>query len=330
MPYDLPVVGYGGRTVNVLRLFAARSSDEFDMEIFNGGDYVRAVEQKIRSERVSKVLYPSDSIDAGRELRLVQEYFLVACAIRDTVRRYLRDHDGFAGFPDAVAIQLNDTHPALAVPELMRVLVDEYSVCWDEAWDVTVRTLGYTNHTLLPEALERWPMALLETVLPRHVQIIFEINRRFLEQVAVRWPGDAGRQQRMSIFEETHPRQVRMGHLSIVGSHSVNGVAAMHSELVKTELFPDFHELWPEKFGNKTNGVSPRRWLLVANPPLADLISSAIGDGWIRDLDRLQDLEPLADDEAFRERFMACKNARKRALADHIEQTLRVPVDPRS
>ena len=261
IPYDMLISGYGGRTVNLLRLYSARSSHEFDMQIFNDGDYFRAVEQKIASETISKVLYPSDAIVAGRELRLIQEYFLVACAIRDIVRRFERNHNTFQEFASRVAIQLNDTHPALTVAELMRVLVDEKDLEWAEAWNITRATLGYTNHTLAPEALEKWPVPLLEAVLPRHLQIILEINRRFLDEASAAYPGDAGKIRRLSIIEESTPKQVRMAHLAMVGSHSINGVSAIHSELVKTSLAPDFFQLFPERFNNKTNGITQRRWL---------------------------------------------------------------------
>jgi starch phosphorylase len=327
VPYDLPIVGYGGKTVNVLRLFAAHSSDEFDMEIFNEGDYVRAVEQKIQSETVSKVLYPSDEKLVGKELRLVQEYFLVACSVRDIMRQYLSNHKGFGQFAEKVAIQLNDTHPALTVAELMRMLVDEHGLEWDEAWTITQGTCGYTNHTLLAEALEKWPVSLFEKVLPRHLQIIYEINRRFLEQVAARWPDDPDRLARMSIIEEGAQKQVRMAHLAIIGSHSVNGVAAVHSELVKSSLVPDFYEFWPERFNNKTNGITQRRWLLQANPGLAGLITEAIGDAWITDLDRLRDLEEHVDDAAFQERFLAIKQDNKERLARLIYDTTRIRTD---
>jgi starch phosphorylase len=330
VPYDMPIVGYGGRTVNYLRLYSATSSQDFDMAIFNAGDYLKAVEQKMRSETVSKVLYPSDSIESGRELRLIQEYFLVACAIRDIVQRYQERHTTFQEFPSKVAIQLNDTHPSLAVAELMRLLVDEMELAWDEAWEITRATLGYTNHTLLPEALERFPVPLLEHVLPRHLQIIYEINRRFLDQVAAARPGDDGRLQRMSLIEEGTPKQVRMAHLAIVGSHSVNGVAALHTDLLKMSLFADFTALWPERFNNKTNGVTQRRWLLKANPVLADLLTRTVGDGWITDLSRLRDLEPHAQDRAFQQEFLAVKRANKERLAKVIEETALVTVDPDS
>ena len=267
VPHDVHVVGFGGRTVNLLRLFSARSSSDFDMQIFNAGDYLKAVEQKIASETISKVLYPSDAVPPGQELRLLQEYFLVACALRDLVSRYRRDHETFDAFPAKVAVHLNDTHPALAIAELMRILVDERDLPWHTAWQITQSTMGYTNHTLLPEALEKWPVDLLERVVPRHLQIIYEINRRFLADVASIWPGDAGRRQRMSLIEEGESKQVRMAHLSIVGSHSINGVSALHSRLVQTTLARDFYELWPERFNNKTNGVTPRRWLAAGQSP---------------------------------------------------------------
>ena len=330
VPHDYPVVGYGGRTVNVLRLFSARSSHDFDMKIFNAGDYVKAVEQKIASETVSKVLYPSDAVPAGHELRLVQEYFLVACALRDIVTRYERDHQSFDTFADKAAIQLNDTHPALAVVELMRILVDERDLPWEKAWEITQATMGYTNHTLMPEALEKWPVALLEHVVPRHLQIIYEINRRFLEHVAAVRPGDQECLRRMSLIEEEPSKQVRMAHLSIVGSHSVNGVSELHSRLVRTSLAPDFYRLWPERFNNKTNGVTPRRWLVQANPLLAQLITRTIGEGWITDLDRLRELEPWAYDAAFRKEFMAVKRSNKERLARVIAETTGVAVDPDS
>jgi starch phosphorylase len=330
VPSDMPIVGYAGRTVNVLRLFAARSSDDFDIEIFNSGDYIRAVEGKITSERVSKVLYPSDAVDSGRELRLIQEYFFVACAIRDIFRRYERTHDDYEQFANKVAIQLNDTHPALAIAELMRLFVDEKGLPWAKAWELTRASCGYTNHTLLPEALERWPSGLLQHVLPRHLQIIEEINRRFLEEVEARWPGDGARCTRMSIFAEGPDKNVRMAHLAIVGSHSVNGVAEIHSRLLRERLVPDFRELWPERFNNKTNGITQRRWLLAGNPALATLITRTVGDGWVTDLDRLRDLEPLAEDSGFREEFLRVKQENKERLAQIIRETTLVEVDPQS
>ena len=330
VPHDVLVVGYGGRTVNSLKLFSARPSHDFDMQIFNTGDYLKAVEQKIASETISKVLYPSDAVPPGQELRLLQEYFLVACAVRDLVARYQRDHQTFDSFAAKVAIHLNDTHPALAIAELMRLLIDERDLPWDTAWQTTRSTMGYTNHTLLPEALERWPVALLERVIPRHLQIIHEINRRFLADVASVWPGDEARARRVSLIDQGDPSQVRMAHLSIVGSHSVNGVSALHSRLIQKTLAPDFFELWPERFNNKTNGVTPRRWLLQANPRLAGLITKAIGDGWMTDLERLEALEPFAADPAFRQAFADVKRANKERLARLIAREASVSVDPES
>jgi len=330
VPYDILIVGYGGRTVNRLRLFSARSSHDFDMRIFHEGDYLRAVEQKIASETISKVLYPSDAVPSGQELRLIQEYFLVACTLRDIVRRYERDHTTFDAFPTKVAIHLNDTHPGLAVAELMRILIDERDLPWDTAWQITQASTGYTNHTLLPEALEKWPVSLLEHVVPRHLQIIYEINRRFLVHVASLWPDDPDCLRRLSLIEEGSPQQVRIAHLAIVGSHSVNGVSALHSRLIQTTLAPDFYRLWPERFNNKTNGVTPRRWLLQANPLLARLITRTIGDGWITNLDKLRDLEPWASDTVFREEFMAIKRSNKERLARVIARTTGTAVNPDS
>ena len=327
VPHDIPVIGWGGRTVNTLRLYAAQASDEFDMEIFNEGDYIRAVEQKMRSETVSRVLYPSDAVSSGKELRLLQEYFFVACSIRDIVNRYRRRHADFTGFDEKVAIQLNDTHPALAVAELMRLFVDEAGLPWEEAWGITRRTFAYTNHTLLPEALEKWPVSLLEHLIPRHLQVIFEINRRFLDDAAVLSLTDPGFPARVSIIEEGGEKQVRMAHLAIIGSHSVNGVAALHSELVKNSLVPDFNRLWPERFNNKTNGVTPRRWMVQANPELAAMISEVIGPGWEIDLDELRRLEPLADDAAFRRRFREVKRANKERLAAIVQRENGITLD---
>lgn len=328
VPHDLPIVGYGGQTVNYLRLYSARASSEFDMQIFNAGDYLKAVEQKIASETITKVLYPPDTGGAGQELRLVQEYFLVACAIRDIVKKYLRTHTTFEAFSSQIAIQLNDTHPAVAVAELMRVLIDENDLPWEQAWEITQATLGYTNHTLLPEALEKWSVTLFEHVLPRHLQIINEINVRFLEQVAGVWPGDTARLQRMAIITEHESGHIHMGHLAIVGSHSVNGVSALHTELVKTALVPDFFQLWPERFNNKTNGITQRRWLLQANPPLAQLLTDTIGPGWITDLEALKALESCAPDTGFQQEFLRIKRANKERLAVVIRELTRVTVDP--
>ena len=326
IPHDMPIAGFSGRTVNVLRLYSPKSSHEFDMQVFNRGDYLKAVEQKVASEMISKVLYPSDSVEAGRELRLVQEYFLVACALQDIMMNYLRHHQNFDDFPSKVAVQLNDTHPALAVAELMRLLIDVHDLSWDKAWDITQATLAYTNHTLLPEALEKWPLALFEYVLPRHLQLIYEINHRFLRRVEAVWPEDLGRMQRMSIIEEGDHKHVRMAHLAIVGSHSVNGVSALHSRLVETSLVPDFYQLWPERFNNKTNGVTQRRWLLKANPRLAHLITQTIGDTWITDLEALRALEAQADDAAFQQAFMQIKRHNKERLCHVIQKTTGVRV----
>jgi starch phosphorylase len=328
VPYDMLVAGHGGRTVTRLRLFTARASHEVDMTIFNDGDYMHAAQEKVLSETISKVLYPSAEGAAGRELRLVQEYFLSACAVRDAVRRYLSNHTGFDAFPDKVAMQLNDTHPTLAIAELMRVLIDENDLSWERAWEICTAVFAYTNHTLLPEALEKWPVPLLERVVPRHLQIIYEINRRFLEVVSRKWPGDVDRIRRTSLIEEGDGKQVRMAHLAIVGGHSVNGVAAVHSELVKSELVPDFYALFPERFNNKTNGVTQRRWLLAANPGLAALATEAVGDGWITELDKLRGLETFAADGAFRKQFLAVKHANKERLAVVVKETTGEVIDP--
>ena len=289
---------------------------------------MRAVEQKIASEIISKVLYPSDAVEAGRELRLVQEYFLVACAMRDIFRRYLKSHTTFEAFPAQVTIQLNDTHPALAITECMRILLDEHALPWDAAWELTQAVMAYTNHTLLPEALEKWPVALLEYVLPRHLQIIYDINDRFLKRVITTWPGDLDRMRRMSLIEEGPQKQVRMAHLAVVGSHAVNGVAALHTELLKTALMPDFYQLWPERFTNKTNGVTQRRWLLKANPLLADVLCRTIGAGWITNLDELRALEPYAQDRGLQQTFLDIKRANKERLATLIHETTQIVVDP--
>ncbi len=330
VPYDMPIVGYGGKTVNYLRLYSARASNEFDMNIFNSGDYIKAVEQKTTSEVVSKVLYPSDTVDQGKELRVVQQYFLVSCSLRDIIRRYSRNHKNLNKLSSKVAIQLNDTHPALAIVELMRILVDENGMSWKQAWNITESTFGYTNHTLLPEAMERWPLSLFERILPRHLQIIYDINERFLKKVSAKWPHDIDRLNRMSIIEEGYVKQLRMANLSIVGSHSVNGVAALHSELIKTDLVPDFYEMMPEKFNNKTNGVTQRRWLLNVNPELAGLISNTIGDYWITDLYKLRGLEDYIDDEDFTNQFQEIKSRNKERLAAHIFNIAHTAINPDS
>jgi glycogen phosphorylase len=322
IPYDTPVPGYRNQTVNTLRLWSSRASEEFNLRYFNEGDYLRAVEEKAESENITKVLYPNDNVSAGRELRLRQEYFFVAATLQDIIRRYKKhyllydDQHGlrpFDRFVERTAIQLNDTHPALAIPELMRILVDEEGLAWDEAWAMTTATFGYTNHTVLPEALERWPVGLVERLLPRHLQIIYEINHRFLELVRSRG-GDDARCRRMSIIEEDGEKRVRMAHLAIVGSHSVNGVAALHTEILKRDVFRDFYELWPERFNNKTNGITPRRWLKKANPRLSSLITEAIGDKWVTDLAELKRLIPLAGDAGFLDRWRTVKRTNKERL----------------
>jgi starch phosphorylase len=280
IPYDIPIPGYGTNTVNYLRLWESRAGAEFDLEAFNRGGYVEAVQEKNLSETISKVLYPNDKNDSGKELRLVQQYFFVACSLRDIFRRYRKDNESWEDFPDKVVIQLNDTHPAVAIVELMRLFHDIHGMTWDKAWGLVSRTFAYTNHTLLPEALERWSVPLFHKVLPRHLQIILEINKRFLDQVELVYPDDSSKKRAMSIIEEGHVQYVRMANLSVVGCFSVNGVAAIHTQLVKSDLFPDFHAFYPGKFNNKTNGITPRRWLLACNPLLSNLITRTIGDGW--------------------------------------------------
>src|SRR5262249_44207839 len=299
-------------------LFSARSSEDFDIEIFNRGDYIRAVEQKIASENISRVLYPSDSVLSGKELRLIQEYFLVACSLKDILRQYQAAHDGFDTLSDKVAIQMNNTHPSLCVSDLMRLLIDDHEIDWDKAWEITQATLGYTNHTLLPEALEKWPVSLLERVLPRHMEIIFGINHQFLRLVGRRWPMDMEKLRRMSIIEEGPDKQVRMAHLAIADSHAVNGVSQLHTELLKSSLVPDFAELWPQRFSNKTNGVAPRRWLLKANPGLAALLTRTVGVRWITDLEQVREIEKVAGDAGFQHEFMEVKRQNKERLAREV------------
>ncbi len=326
-PFDTPIAGYRNGTVNTLRLWRARAHTELDLEDFNRGDYLAAVEDKNVSENISKVLYPNDVTVMGKELRLEQQYFFVACSIHDIVLRHLKVHPDFLSFADKVAIQLNDTHPALAVAELMRVLVDDHEFEWEQAWKTCRRVFGYTNHTLLPEALERWSVDLFERVLPRHLEIIFEVNARFLEQLKLVPELSPGAPARMSLIEEGPVRHVRMANLAVVGSHSVNGVAALHTELLKTDLFKDFNALWPERFNNKTNGVTPRRWMVQSNPELAAMISEVLGPGWETDLTQLRRLEPLADDAAFRRRFREVKRGNKELLAAIIQTENGITVD---
>ena len=328
VPYDIPIPGYGTETVNFLRLWESKAPEEFDFDAFNRGGYEEAVRQKNMAETISKVLYPNDNTEAGKELRLLQQYFFTACSLRDIIRRFQKDNSDWSKFPEKVAIQLNDTHPAISIPELQRLLVDDYDLTWDQAWSIVTRTFAYTNHTLLPEALEKWSVALLRKVLPRHVQIIFEINKSFLEEVEKKWPGDVEKKRVLSLIEESHEQMVRMGHLSVVGSHSVNGVAALHTKLVKSDLFPEFDALYPGRINNKTNGITPRRWLVACNPRLSDLITRTIGSGWERNLDLLRKLEPHANDAEFREEFMAVKHANKVKLAKRIFDECSVTVDP--
>ena len=318
MAYDTPVPGYKNNTVNNLRLWSAKASREFDLNYFNDGDYITAVSEKSRSENITKVLYPNDNVFEGKELRLKQEYFFVTATVQDIVRRFKKTHDSFDIFPDKVAIQLNDTHPAIAIPELMRILIDIEELDWDRAWDITVRTCGYTNHTVMPEALEKWPVSLFEKVLPRHIQIVYEINRRFLEELAVKYPGDEALLRELSIIEEGPDKKVRMANLAIIGSHSVNGVAALHTEILKKDVFNKFYSNWPGKFNNKTNGITQRRWLKLCNPGLSSLITDTIGDTWTKDLFQLRELIPHADDASFREKWMSIKHSNKELLAKYI------------
>lgn len=326
IPYDLAIVGYGASTVNFLRLWEAKASEELDLKTFNQGGYVEAVREKAMGESISKVLYPNDETENGKELRLVQQYFFVACSIQDMMARFLRLHDDWEEFPDKVVVQLNDTHPAVAVLELMRIFLDEKKLGWEKSWNLVRRTFAYTNHTLLPEALETWGEALFEHVLPRHMQIVREINRRFVEEeLASKWPGDHEKIQNMSIVEGG---QVRMAYLSVVGSHSVNGVAALHTKLLKGKLMKNFADLYPEKFNNKTNGITPRRWLLGCNPELAKLIDSVVGPEWVTNLNLLRGLEKVADDASFQEEFMKIKQGNKGVLAHMLESEMGLTVDP--
>jgi starch phosphorylase len=330
VPFDRPVVGYGGKTVNTLRLWAAASADYFDFQRFSSGDFVAALTETLAAESLTRVLYPDDSTSMGRALRLVQEYFLVACSMADLVRCFRRSNSDWNSLPEKAAIQLNDTHPALAVPELMRILLDEAHLGWDQAWDLTQRTLAYTNHTLLPEALEKWPVAWFEIMMPRQLEIIYEVNRRFLDSVRNCFPGDEERIVRVSLVEEGNQRNIRMANLAIVGSHSTNGVAAIHSGLLRAMTVKDLAEMFPERFNNKTNGVTPRRWLLLANPALASVIVGAIGNAWISDLDQLKSLKPLAEDNGFRDAFRKAKHEAKLQFANWLKTTSGQVVDPDS
>ena len=330
IPFDRPVVGYGGKTINTLRLWAACAPDYFDLQKFDTGDFVGALGETLEAESLTRVLYPDDSTTEGQGLRFLQEYFLVACSMADLVRRFQRHNKDWEQLPEEAAIQLNDTHPSMSVAELMRILLDDVHLGWDQAWDLTKRTLGYTNHTLLPEALEKWPVAWFEKLIPRHLEIIYEINRRLLDDVRARFPGDEGRVQRVSLVEEGAQRKIRMANLAIVGSHSTNGVSAVHSELLRTTTVKDLAEMFPERFNNKTNGVTPRRWLLEAYPGLSNAITQVIGDRWISDLSRLKDLKPFAEDHSFREVFLKSKREAKVQVANWLKSTSGKIVDPDS
>jgi starch phosphorylase len=330
MAYDIPIPGYGDGTVNNLRLWAAKATRDFELKYFNEGNYIKAVEEKTRSENLSKVLYPDDTTQMGRELRLRQEYFFVSASLQDILKSFSTDHRDCAELPNEVAIQLNDTHPCIAIPELMRILVDGHDIPWDKAFDITVRTFSYTNHTLLPEALETWPVRLFERLLPRHLQIIYEINYRFLKDVSQHFPGDMDLIRRVSLIDEDGGKRVRMSHLAIVGSHKVNGVAKLHSELMKLTIFRDFAKIFPDRFVNITNGVTPRRWLHQSNRRLAGLITEAIGPDWVTDLAQLEKLTPLAEDPEFRKRFRAAKDANKASLAAGLQERLGVEIVPSS
>jgi starch phosphorylase len=330
IPYDRPVVGYGGKTINTLRLWAAAAPESFDFHVFSAGEFVGALAERLTAESLTRVLYPDDSTSMGQGLRFVQEYFLVACSLADLVRRFRRSNSNWRALPDKVAIQLNDTHPSLAVSELMRILLDEAHLEWDEAFDLSRRTLAYTNHTLLPEALEKWPLRWFELMLPRHLEIILEINRRLVDEVRARFPGDEERISRVSLVEEGDVRKIRMANLAIVGSHSTNGVAAIHSGLLRAMTVRDLADMFPERFSNKTNGVTPRRWLLLANPGLAGIITEAIGDRWITDLAELEKLKPLADDRSFQDAIHQAKHSAKSRFAEWLRLTSGVSVDPAS
>ena len=330
VPYDTPILGYRTHTANTLRLFRAEAPESFDFAVFNRGDYYGAVDQKVRSENLTKVLYPNDEQLQGKALRLEQQYFLVACSLQDMLRILRVQHIPVTRWHEKFAVQLNDTHPAIAIAELMRLLVDEHGLGWDQAWQVTQQTFAYTNHTLLPEALERWPLEMFRSTLPRHLEIIYEINARFLDYVRVRFFGDEARVARMSVIDESGERYVRMAHLACVASHAINGVAALHSKLLQEDVLKDFYELWPAKFSNKTNGVTPRRWLALSNPRLTALVSHSIGEGWIKDLGALRALEPLADDAGFRNDWRIVKRRNKSDFAKFVRHRTGVVIDPDS
>ena len=328
--YDTPIPGYDNNIVNQLRLWKAESDTAIDLQSFNQGQYIDAVRDNQLEQNITRVQYPNDKMFVGQELRLKQEYFLVSASMQDIIRRFKNQTDDWTKFPEKVAIQCNDTHPNLAVPELMRVLLDEVDMTWEKAWDITTKTMAYTNHTLLPEALEKWPVSLMRSLLPRHLNIIYEINRRFMDEINVKFGDDRNRKRRMSIVSEGENPVVHMAHLGIVGSHKVNGVAALHSRLLKESMFRDFDEMYPDKFTNKTNGITPRRWLKQCNVDLSALITKKIGEGWITDLDELQKLVPLAEDPEFRNEFAAIKVKNKQRLADYIKEKMDIDVDPNS
>ena len=328
IPFDRPVIGYGGKTINTLRLWAAAVPDFFDFQRFSSGDFVAAMAGTLAAESLTRVLYPDDSTVRGQGLRFLQEYFLVACSLSDLVRRFRRSNLDWNALPEKVAIQLNDTHPTMAVPELMRILLDDAHLGWDQAWELTQRTLAYTNHTLLPEALEKWPLEWFAKMLPRHLEIIYEINRRHLDQARARFAGDEHRLASVSLIEEGSMRKVRMANLAIVGSHSTNGVAAIHSELLRTMTVKDLAEMFPDRFNNKTNGVTPRRWLLLANPALSQAITEAIGDGWVTDLGQLSRLKKLAADKGFHDAVRKAKREAKSQFAQWLKSTSGQTVDP--
>lgn len=331
VPWDIPVVGYEGKTVNVLRLWQSEASDYFNWDVFNAGGYVDAQRENVQAETISKVLYPNDETEAGKELRLIQQYFFSACSLKDIIRRYKRAHgDDWSRFVDQVVIQLNDTHPAIAIPELMRILVDRAELDWDSAWAISSNVFAYTNHTLLPEALEKWPVRMIEKILPRHIEIIYEINHRFLAEVEKVWPGDNAMKAKLSIIEEADEKMVRMGNLSVIGSFAVNGVAEIHSKLVKENLFPEFETMWPGKLKNVTNGITPRRWLKACNPKLSSLIDKKIGEDWPLDLDKLTGLAKHATNKTFQKQFMKVKQENKALLAAEIKTLTGIEVDTKA
>ncbi|MBN2143404.1 MAG: glycogen/starch/alpha-glucan phosphorylase [Candidatus Aureabacteria bacterium] len=330
MPYDTPIPGYQNSIVNTLRLWSSKATNEFNLDYFNHGDYLKAISEKFESENISKVLYPNDNNFSGRELRFKQQYFFVSASLQDILRRFKRHSNDFLEIPDQMAIQLNDTHPSIAIPEFMRLLVDEEKLPWEDAWEITVHTFAYTNHTLMPEALETWPVTLFEKLLPRHLQIIFEINHRFLKQVAMKYPGNNDKLRDMSLIEEGNEKKVRMAYLSIIGGHSTNGVAALHTKLLKSTFFNHFYNMFPERFNNKTNGITQRRWLKKCNPELSNLISSKIGEDWVTDLYQLKKILPFTEDNDFIKKWIKVKNINKQKLAELVDKELSIQINPQS